>query len=41
MTVMRGRWAAAQGDPAKEEMTVPVASGELRLVLSWAVESEA
>jgi hypothetical protein len=27
-----------QGDPAREEMTVPVASGPLRLVLSWVVE---
>jgi hypothetical protein len=27
-----------QDDPAKEEMTVPAASGELRLVLSWVVE---
>jgi hypothetical protein len=27
-----------QDDPAKEEMTVPVASGELRLVLSWVVD---
>jgi hypothetical protein len=27
-----------QDDPAKEEVTVPVASGELRLVLSWVVE---
>jgi hypothetical protein len=24
-----------QGDAAREELTVPVASGELRLVLSW------
>jgi tetratricopeptide (TPR) repeat protein len=29
-----------QGDPAREEVTVPVASGPLRLVLSWWVESE-
>ena len=27
-----------QGDPATEEMTVPVASGPLKLVLSWVVE---
>jgi hypothetical protein len=27
-----------QDDPAPEEMTVPVASGELKLVLSWVVE---
>jgi hypothetical protein len=27
-----------QGDPAREEMTVPVASGELKLVLSWAAD---
>src|SRR5262249_13444228 len=27
-----------QGDPAREKMTVPVASGELNLVLSWVVE---
>jgi tetratricopeptide (TPR) repeat protein len=27
-----------QGDPAREEMTVPVASGELKLALSWVVE---
>ena len=27
-----------QGDPATEEITVPVASGELRLVLSWVAE---
>jgi hypothetical protein len=27
-----------QGDPAREEMTVPVASGELKLVLSWVVD---
>src|SRR5262245_44355263 len=30
-----------QGDPAREEMTVPVASGPLRLVLSWVAEDEA
>ena len=30
-----------QGDPAREEMTVPVASGELRLALSWVAEDEA
>jgi hypothetical protein len=30
-----------QNDPAREEMTVPVASGELRLVLSWVVEDGA
>src|SRR5262245_65814757 len=29
-----------QGDPAREEMTVPVASGELKLVLSWVAEPE-
>jgi hypothetical protein len=27
-----------QDDPVREEMTVPVASGQLRLVLSWVVE---
>ena len=27
-----------QGDPAREEMTVPVASGPLKLVLSWVGE---
>ena len=27
-----------QGDPAREEMTVPVASGELKLALSWAAD---
>jgi len=27
-----------QDDPAKEEITVPAASGELKLVLSWVVE---
>jgi hypothetical protein len=27
-----------QDDPAREEMTVPAASGELQLVLSWVVE---
>ena len=27
-----------QGDPAREDMTVPAASGELQLVLSWVVE---
>jgi hypothetical protein len=27
-----------QDDPAREEFTVPVASGELRLVLSWVVD---
>jgi hypothetical protein len=27
-----------QDDPAKEVITVPVASGELKLVLSWVVE---
>ena len=27
-----------QGEPAGEEMTVPAASGELKLVLSWVVE---
>jgi hypothetical protein len=30
-----------QGDPAREEMTVPVASGTLKLVLSWVAEDEA
>ena len=30
-----------QGDPAREEMTVPVASGPLKLVLSWVVEDVA
>jgi hypothetical protein len=28
-----------QGDPAREEMTVPVACGPLKLVLSWVVEN--
>jgi tetratricopeptide (TPR) repeat protein len=27
-----------QDDPTREEMTIPVASGELKLVLSWVVE---
>ena len=27
-----------QDDPATEEVTVPVSSGELRLVLSWVME---
>jgi hypothetical protein len=27
-----------QGDPARDEFTVPAASGELKLVLSWVVE---
>jgi hypothetical protein len=27
-----------QGDPAREEMTVPVASGPLKLALSWVAE---
>jgi hypothetical protein len=27
-----------QDDPAREEMTVPVVSGELKLALSWVVE---
>jgi hypothetical protein len=27
-----------QGDPAREEVTVPVTSGPLKLVLSWVVE---
>jgi len=31
----------SQGDPAREEMTVPVASGPLKLVLSWVGEEEA
>jgi hypothetical protein len=30
-----------QDDPATEEMTVPVASGELKLVLSWVVDEGA
>ena len=30
-----------QDDPAREEFTVPAASGELKLVLSWVVEDEA
>jgi len=30
-----------QGDPAREEVTVPVASGPLRLALSWVVEDRA
>jgi hypothetical protein len=30
-----------QDDPAREEFTVPVASGQLKLVLSWVVEEEA
>jgi hypothetical protein len=29
-----------QDDPATEEITVPVASGELRLVLSWMADTE-
>jgi hypothetical protein len=29
-----------QGDPAREEMTVPVASGELKLVLSWVANTK-
>jgi hypothetical protein len=29
-----------QDDPAREKFTVPAASGELRLVLSWVVEEE-
>jgi hypothetical protein len=29
-----------QGDPAREEMTVPVASGPLKLVLSWVADTE-
>jgi hypothetical protein len=29
-----------QDDPAGEEVTVPVASGELKLVLSWVGEEE-
>jgi len=29
-----------QDDPAKEEMTVPVASGPLKLVLSWVADTE-
>ena len=30
-----------QDDPAREEMTVPVASGELKLALSWVAEDKA
>jgi hypothetical protein len=30
-----------QDDPARDEMSVPVASGQLRLVLSWVVQSRA
>jgi hypothetical protein len=30
-----------QDDPAREEMTVPGASGPLKLVLSWVVEDGA
>jgi hypothetical protein len=30
-----------QDDPTREELTVPVASGELKLVLGWVVEDEA
>ena len=30
-----------QGDPAREEVTVPVASGPLPLALSWVAEDEA
>jgi hypothetical protein len=29
-----------QGDPATEEVTVPVASGPLKLVLSWVADTE-
>jgi hypothetical protein len=29
-----------QDDPAKEQMTVAVASGELKIVLSWVPELE-
>jgi tetratricopeptide (TPR) repeat protein len=29
-----------QDDPAQEELTVPAASGELKLVLSWVVEAD-
>jgi hypothetical protein len=29
-----------QGDPAREEIPVPVASGELKLVLSWVADTE-
>ena len=29
-----------QDDPAREEMTVPVASGQLKLVLSWVVDGK-
>jgi hypothetical protein len=27
-----------QDDPTRQEVTVPVSSGELKLVLSWVVE---
>ena len=27
-----------QDDPAKEQMTIPVGSGELRMILSWVVD---
>ena len=29
-----------QGEPAREEITVPVASGPLKLVLSWVADTE-
>jgi len=29
-----------QDDPAREELTVPAALGELKLVLSWVTEGE-
>jgi tetratricopeptide (TPR) repeat protein len=29
----------SQGEPAREDMTVPAASGELKLVLSWAADN--
>jgi len=31
----------SQDDPSREEFTVPAASGELKLALSWVVEDEA
>jgi hypothetical protein len=30
-----------QDDPAREEMTVPAASGTLKMALSWVAEEEA
>ena len=35
------RFGHPQGDPAREEMTVPVASGPLTLELSWVVKDGA